>query len=35
MYAHRYEEPRNTLPQGPAYLCHLLTALKDSHPDLF
>jgi hypothetical protein len=35
MYAHRYEEPRDALPRGPAYLRHLLTALKDSRPDLF
>jgi hypothetical protein len=35
MYTHRYEESRNPLPRGPAYLRHLLTVLKDARPDLF
>src|SRR6266481_7974083 len=26
---------RKTLPQGPAYLCHVLGTLKNDHPDHF
>jgi hypothetical protein len=35
MYARRYENARNTLPRGPAYLPHVLHTLKHSRPDLF
>ena len=35
MYAHRYEVPRNKLPQGPAYMRHVLTVQKDYRPDHF
>lgn len=35
MYEHRYEQPRNTLPRGPSYLHHVLTALKAGRPDHF
>ncbi|KAJ6568487.1 hypothetical protein B0H19DRAFT_938713 [Mycena capillaripes] len=27
--------PRDTFPRGPAYMCHVLTELKDTRPDLF
>ncbi|KAF7372059.1 DDE Tnp4 domain-containing protein [Mycena venus] len=35
MYANRYEKPRNTLPRGPSYLHHVLTALKAGRDDHF
>ncbi|KAJ6490100.1 hypothetical protein C8R45DRAFT_1139152 [Mycena sanguinolenta] len=35
MYAHRYEQPRDTLPRGPSYLHHVLTALKAGRADHF
>ena len=35
IYAHRYEVPRNKLPRGPAYMCHVLTVQKDCRPDHF
>ncbi|KAJ7101260.1 hypothetical protein B0H15DRAFT_769697 [Mycena belliarum] len=35
MYENRYEIPRDTLPRGPSYLHHVLTALKAGRPDHF
>ncbi|KAF8190953.1 hypothetical protein K438DRAFT_1970705 [Mycena galopus ATCC 62051] len=35
IYEQRYEQPRDTLPRGPSYLHHVLTALKTSRPDHF
>ncbi|KAJ7660894.1 hypothetical protein DFH06DRAFT_988592 [Mycena polygramma] len=35
MYENRYEAPRDTLPRGPSYLHHVLTALKAGRPDHF
>ncbi|KAF7348137.1 hypothetical protein MSAN_01766500 [Mycena sanguinolenta] len=35
MYETRYEKPRDTLPRGPSYLHHVLTALKAGRDDHF
>jgi UDP-N-acetylmuramate-alanine ligase len=35
MYAHYYEMACDTPPHGPAYLPHVLTTLKQEHPDHF
>ncbi|KAJ7711177.1 hypothetical protein B0H16DRAFT_1343961 [Mycena metata] len=35
MYEQRYEQPRDTLPRGPSYLYHVLTALKNGRADHF
>ncbi|KAJ7483587.1 hypothetical protein FB451DRAFT_1129494 [Mycena latifolia] len=35
MYSHRYEQPRDTFPRGPAFLRHVLRVLKNARPDLF
>jgi hypothetical protein len=35
MYAHRYEMPRDKLPQGPSYMQHVLTVEKNQRPDHF
>ncbi|KAJ7263643.1 hypothetical protein B0H12DRAFT_1230932 [Mycena haematopus] len=35
MYEGRYENPRDTLPRGPSYLYHVLTALKAGREDHF
>jgi hypothetical protein len=35
MYTHRYEMPRDSFPRGPAFLRHVLGAMKDTRPDLF
>lgn len=35
MYETRYEEPRTELPRGPAYIHHVLQALKAGRPDHF
>ncbi|KAJ7346272.1 hypothetical protein DFH08DRAFT_701535 [Mycena albidolilacea] len=35
MYDHRYKQPRDTLPRGPSYLHHVLTALKAGRADHF
>ncbi|KAJ7131012.1 hypothetical protein C8R44DRAFT_829590 [Mycena epipterygia] len=35
MYEHRYEQSRNTLPRGPSYFHHVLTALKAGRDDHF
>lgn len=35
MYAHRYELPRDALPQGPSFLHHILVALKHGRADKF
>jgi hypothetical protein len=34
MYETCYEQPRTELPRGPAYIHHVLQALKAGHPDL-
>ncbi|KAF7349600.1 DDE Tnp4 domain-containing protein [Mycena sanguinolenta] len=31
----RYEQPRNTLPRGPAFMRHVLGTMKNTRPDLF
>src|SRR5882672_11484090 len=35
MYAQHYEMSQKTLPQGPAFLRHVLSTLKDDFPDHF
>ncbi|KAI0721742.1 hypothetical protein C8Q72DRAFT_890274 [Fomitopsis betulina] len=35
MYVKRYEKSHTEYPHGPVYMPHLLTVLKERHPDLF
>jgi hypothetical protein len=35
MFSRRYEEPRDRLPRGPAFLNHVLSVFKESRPDHF